>query len=73
MNILLLLWGPLWDNFWHLIDLLVTIISIAGAVAPDFTKKYGKKILLYCGIGLIGVFIGVWFTLYTLISVLGIQ
>ncbi|MED4286321.1 hypothetical protein P4679_30775 [Priestia megaterium] len=73
MNILFLLLGPVWDNFWHLIDLLVTIVSISGAVAPDFIKKYGKKILLYFGIGLIGVVIGVFLTFYTLISVLGVQ
>lgn len=73
MNILFLLWGPVWDNFSHLIDLLVTIISITGAVAPDFTKKYGKKILLYLGIGLAGAFFGAWLALYTIVSILGIQ
>lgn len=46
MNILFLLWGPVWDNFSHLIDLLVTIISITGAVAPDFLRNMEKR--YYC-------------------------
>ncbi|MGF9893528.1 hypothetical protein ABEX78_33445 [Priestia megaterium] len=73
MNILFLLFGPVWDNFWNLIELLATILGVAGVVAPDFTKKYGKKILLYAFIGVIGIFLGVGLCFYTLPSVFVLQ